>query len=261
MQEPSVYLPFQTIDNCRDLAGMKTASGKSIKPGKLIRAAHLGRADEHDRLTLENLGISDVVDFRTDWEIMLKPDRKIKNAAHHHDPVYHETDLKNAAGSQLKFVEEAAEDSRKMLEAGYRAAIKNPDSIKAWRKYFDILLNAEGGVLFHCTQGKDRTGLAAALIETALGVGRQDVLDDYMQTNLYMTKAAEEDRMAVMKLFNRHLSLAEEDIDTYLFAHEDCFQAAEQEIINGWGSWQGYLQDAIGLSDAEIALLQEKYLA
>lgn len=260
MNEASVYLPFQTIENCRDLAGMKTQDGRVIAPGRLIRSAHLGNADEHDLMTLSGLGISDVVDFRTDGEVLLKRDRTIPDAVYHHDSVYRERDLKEEAGSQLRLVEEAALNSRKMLEGVYLASVRDRDSIEAWKEFFKILKAAKGGVLFHCTQGKDRTGIGAMLIETALGVEPQTVFDDYMQTNLYTAREAAEDRLMAEEAFSHHDRRLQADIDTFLFAHEDCFQLVDRTIREGWGSWQNYLHEAIGLSDDDLKALQEKYL-
>ena len=45
-----------------------------------------------------------------------------------------------------------------------------------------IVDNAQGGSVFHCSAGKDRTGMAAALILSALDVPRQTIIDDYMLT-------------------------------------------------------------------------------
>lgn len=259
-QEASVYLPFKTIRNCRDLAGMKTRSNKAVKPGLLLRSAHLGHADEQDLLTLYNLGIRDVIDFRTDGEVLMSPDRPVPGGLHFHDPVYREKDLKNEAGGQIKFLEETVMDSRKVLIDGYIGAIRNADSIEAWKTFFDILLKAEGGVLFHCTQGKDRTGIAAMLIETALDVEPSLILDDYMQTNLYTENEAAEDRLMAARVLGHHTRLAREDIDTFLLAHEDCFQAVNTTILEGWGSWKNYLREAIGLSEEDLHTLQNKYL-
>lgn len=260
MHEASVHLPFKTIQNCRDLAGMKTVDNQTIKPGKLLRSAHLGRADRHDLLTLENLGISEVVDLRTDWEMVIAPDHSIPGAIHHHVEVYTEKDLSQTEGGQRKLIRSALSDSRQLMENAYRAMVSDPDSIAAWKKLFKILLEAQGGVLFHCTQGKDRTGIAALLIETALGVEKPDIINDYMQTNLYTAKEAAEDRLVVEELLKHHHTTADTDIDSYLFAHEDYLQAAAQAARQLAGSWTGYLKRVIGLQDADLTALRKKYL-
>lgn len=260
MPEVSVHLPFKTIHNCRDLAGMKTGDGHTIKPSKLLRSAHLGRADRHDLLTLENMGISDVIDLRTDWEILMDKDHAIPGASHHHAEVYTEKDLSHAQGGQRKLIQSAMTSSRALMENAYRAMIADDGAIAAWKKFFKILLTAKGGVLFHCTQGKDRTGIAAFLIETALGVEEPQKIDDYMQTNLYTSKEAAEDRMAAQEIFRHHLKTADADIDSYLFAHEDYLQAADQEVKKTAGSWKNFLTEKIGLSQQDLETLRQKYL-
>ncbi len=258
--EVSVHLPFKTILNCRDLAGITNRKGQIIKPSRLIRSASLGHADRHDLQTLSNLDIDEIVDLRTEVEKLASPDRTIEPMQEHHFPVFHEKDLKNAAGSQKAMIHEAADQSRLFMQEVYRQMIVSEDAIKAWKNFFQLLLNSKNGVLWHCTQGKDRTGIAAILLLTALDVDEKTIIDDYMQTNLYMTRKAEMDHMVLKSLLHKHEVLADQDIETYMFAHEDFYQAAKAAAVEGWGSFEGYLRKAIGLTDDDFRKLADLYL-
>lgn len=260
MVEASVYLPFESIQNCRDLAGMKTESGLVIKPGCLLRSADLAHANVHDLLTLEYMNIQDIIDLRTNSEILLHPDRPVPNASHYHASVYHISDIEKDTGGAAKTLYDVFEDSLELAQEVYRICVTDPKSILAWRKFFQVLLAAPAGTLFHCTQGKDRTGVGAALLETALGVNKATILADYLQTNLYTRPEATRDSFWAEEILGSHDKMVESDIDTYLYAHKSCFEAASNAIEERWGSWMNYLHEAIGLTDEDIATLRHKYL-
>lgn len=260
MKEVSVYLPFDSIHNCRDLAGMKTHFGKVIKPGMLLRAGGLSHANRQDLLTLQKMGIGHVVDLRTTWETTLFPDRLIPESTYVHDPVYRETDLAKDAGSQMELAKDAVKDSKELMCMMYASSMSDPDAIQAWKEFFDVLKSAPSGTLFHCTQGKDRTGMAAMLIETALGVSEQDRLKDYLQTNLYMAKHANRDEQIVKEVAEDFAVTLDDDIDSYLYAHKDYYAAAQNEVIKMAGSWEDYLFKVLKLSEADLQLLQDKFL-
>lgn len=261
LKEVSVHLPFDAITNARDLAGIEAEQGKVIRAEKLIRSAKLSKASELDRQTLSNMHVTDIVDLRTEWERTTEHDRHIEGAKHIPNPVFDEHDLKKAAGSNEKLVEMAALDSRTLMNATYSNMVTSPDAIHAWKKFFQVLKDAEGGVLWHCTQGKDRTGMAAALIEHALGVDEALIHDDYLQTNLYMdTPQAHRERIMASKLFSHDKPIADEDISTYLYAHDSYYDAMNKAIEENYGSWDAYLREAIGLEDADFDYLKEKYL-
>lgn len=260
MNEVSVYLPFDSIHNCRDLAGTKTCHNKVIKPGMLIRSGHLGYANRQDLLTLHGMGIKNDVDLRTTWETTFFPDRSIPESIYIHDPVYREVDLSEDAGGQVKLAKEATTDSRQLMCSMYASSMSDKDAIAAWKEFFDILKNNEGGILFHCTQGKDRTGMAAMLVETALGVSPEDRLNDYLQTNLYMAKEAGKDEKLVQKVAENFEVTLDDDIDSYLYAHKSYYDAAQNKVIEMAGSWEGYLTKILGLTEEDLKVLQDKFL-
>ncbi len=260
MNEVSVYLPFDSIHNCRDLAGIKTCHNKVIKPGMLIRSGHLGYANRQDLLTLHGMGIKNDVDLRTTWETTFFPDRSIPESIYIHDPVYREVDLSEDAGGQVKLAKEATTDSRQLMCSMYASSMSDKDAIAAWKEFFDILKNNDGGILFHCTQGKDRTGMAAMLVETALGVSPEDRLNDYLQTNLYMAKEAGKDEKLVQKVAENFEVTLDDDIDSYLYAHKSYYDAAQNKVIEMAGSWEGYLTKILGLTEEDLKVLQDKFL-
>jgi protein-tyrosine phosphatase len=103
--------------------------------------------------------------------------------------------------------------------------------------------------LFHCSAGKDRTGFGAALLLTALGVGWDDVLADYLATNrLWQREIA------------RNFELPPPVKDVLLSAHESLLTAAFDAIRGAYGSVDAYLEQAIGLDTAARAALADRLL-
>ena len=83
---PSRVLPFEKLNNVRDLGGMKTRDGRKIRDGKLIRSGHLSGLDDVDLGLLSEM-VSDIVDFRSQKEIKRQPDMEIPGAEYHHIPI------------------------------------------------------------------------------------------------------------------------------------------------------------------------------
>lgn len=260
MKTVSVHLPFEDVENCRDLAGIASQDGRVIAPGRLLRSANLHHASKQTALTLQEMGLSDIIDLRTNWERAIQPDCRIEDCIEHHIPVVHETTIEKSEGGQVELVEDLADRAVQTMENIYRDLILSPSAIAAWKKLFALLKSHPKELLFHCTQGKDRTGIAAALILHALDVDEQTILDEYLQTNLYLAKEATEDKVLASVLFSKHKALADRDINAYSFADERYYNSAKKAAEEHYGSWKGYLQQAIGLSDQDLEQLKNNYL-
>lgn len=260
MKEIDVHLPFETIENLRDLAGIPAADGKVIVPGKLLRAGSLHKASDLELETLKQMGVDTVVDFRTNWEIATSQDRLPEGAQLYHLPVLHEAEIKDEAGSQAKLLEEALKNSEKMMEGIYAGMLTDESGIEAYKQFFELLLKEENTILWHCSQGKDRTGMAAALLLEALGVDEKLIKEEYMQTNLYMTKKDMEAKVINSMLFKDHRQIADEDVNNFLFVKEEFFDTARKAVFDQYGSWDGYLEKALGIDSEKKEALRQKYL-
>ena len=162
------------VRNLRDLGGIRTASGQTIKKGFLVRSANLSEAEEEDLS-----GISAVIDLRTTREREEVPDR-LYGRTSVHVPIFDE--VKTGVSHERR-----AERERK----------GPPDmgALYIWmmREHRDSFANAlraimnhdfsSGAVLWHCSEGKDRCGLTTALLLELLGVDRSVIMEDYLKTN------------------------------------------------------------------------------
>lgn len=259
MKEVSVHIDLATINNCRDLQGIKTKDNKVIKANRLIRSGNLSNASAYDREILAQIPVTDVVDFRTSWEQRSMPNMPVPGTIYHYLPMFDESKIIAASDAKV-MAKEMEENPTAIMESVYTSCLSEPYSQNQWKKFFKILLESKGAVLFHCTQGKDRTGLGAILIENALGVDEGTIFDDYMQTNLYMNPQKDVESKAVEKALNVVTPPKDEGTNPFLFVYPEYYEMAMKTIKDGWGSVDAYLEQALGMDADMKQKLRDKFL-
>ncbi|BDR61124.1 tyrosine-protein phosphatase [Lactobacillus xylocopicola] len=249
--------------NFRELGGYQTKDGKTIKMHKLLRTANLATLDQADLKFLHDYGVKYIVDFRSTAEVEHEPDLVPAGAFYNFDPVFSE-DLTDAS----KGIDEIINQEEKDPKAGfnhmfiaYDDMINSASAQNAYRRFFDTLLaNTAAGesAIFHCTAGKDRTGVAALLVLTALGVPLDTIKQDYLLTNVatadfvaqFLAKAKSEGANDVT------LNILK-DLQT---VHPEYFDHVVTTMNEKYGSIEDYLRDIMKLTDQEISDLREIYL-
>ncbi len=178
-------IDFQGIQNARDLGGLPTADGRKIASGLLLRSANLAEATSADRTILrEKWRLAKVIDLRTKTERSQRPDAAPEDAAYLPIPVFdgpvpgisHE---KNTDAEQIGA-------TIPNMEHLYRMMVTLEPCRKNLGKAVGCVMEhdfAAGSVLWHCTEGKDRCGLLAVMLLSALGVDRRQIMEDYLLTN------------------------------------------------------------------------------
>tara|TARA_B100000676_G_scaffold311524_1_gene381737 strand:- start:264 stop:998 length:735 start_codon:yes stop_codon:yes gene_type:complete len=239
-------ISLEGLTNFRDLGGYETNSGKSVKWRRIFRSDTLAGLTDNDISALEDLGIMTACDLRYGDERTNEPSRL---RGHPHIKVM-ELGFDQRPGEafldSLQTFEGAADAARNYLIDNYR---KYPFIYaKAYRRIFDRLL-AEDRIIIHCTAGKDRAGMASAMVLSALGVPKHVVLSDYLLTNKYWDRGGRErpgmDAEAVAMIFA---------------AREEYFEAGFAELIVQYDSIDAYLKQEVGLTEEERTRLKELYL-
>lgn len=175
----SRVLPLQGASNFRDLGGYRGLDGHTLRWGKVYRSDHLAQLDDADRALLQSIGLRRSLDFRgvqersaqpydipglTQWQLPIEPTVVQR--------------MQDVVGAGSSLTAQLVADLMKEL---YRALVY--EQAPRFAEFFDIVLQEDTPVVFHCTAGKDRTGLAAALLLSALGVSRRHIMEDYLLTN------------------------------------------------------------------------------
>ena len=175
-------LPLEGVENFRDYGGYAVPGGLRVVRGRLWRSAHHGAATDADLARIAGLGLTAVVDLRRPTERANQPSRRPDGFA---GRVIDCDGGDQAEPPHVAFLREtdlSAESARAFFLDYYRKAPFEPRHLELFGRYFEAL-DMGRPVLIHCTAGKDRTGLLAALTHHLLGVDEADLLADFELTN------------------------------------------------------------------------------
>ena len=262
-------LPVTAIGNARELGGYAAADGRRVKRGRLLRACHLAGAPEDDlRRLADEYRVRLVVDFRSDAETARLPDTEIAGARYVHIPVIdeklfgsggadavaHRDNPQDQIGGMLRIAE------TQELSGLYAMIVRSGYWQQGFGRFFrEVLDTPDGAVLWHCTTGKDRTGLAAAFLLSALGADWETILFDFELTNAFFS-----DKLGALRRELERRGCAEELIETvattFVGVNGGYLKNAWASMEASDGSVMGYLHNKLRLTDDDIALLRERYL-
>ncbi|MFG3225219.1 tyrosine-protein phosphatase [Kitasatospora sp. NPDC048194] len=242
--------------NARDLGGYRTADGRAVRGGAVLRSDGLNHLTADDLGPLGALGLRRVVDLRSAEEVReAGPDRLPEGVILHHAPLW-AVDFDIHLTLRTALADRSARKQRALLGDGRAAAMMT--GLYRWfvtdagaRESFAALLRllaAPDGVplLFHCSAGKDRTGWAAALVLTALGVDRETVLADYLLTN---ERSAPAVARVLEELGSRGLMREPELLLPVFRADRGYLDAAFAEVEAGWSGFDAFWREGLGLDD------------
>lgn len=248
MIEPTLprAIPLDGASNLRDLGGWQVADGRRLRFGRVYRSATLANLTPRDVQAVAALRLRTVVDLRGVAEAAANPSRLPEGAER--IPLVIEPTV--GAGLRDIMLREmtTGEDVVALLRQAYLDYATT--WLPSYRGLFDLLLE-EGrqALLFHCSAGKDRTGLGAALLLTALGATRQTVLADYVATD---------------RLWRRDYPLpagAPKPLaDALLGTHPALLEAALEAAIRPHGSLPAMLEQGLGLTAPRLQRLRDMML-
>ena len=246
-----MFLEFEGIDNVRDPGGMIRTDGARIRSGCLLRTARLENATPADIARLQNMGLCAVFDFRDPGEIQRAPDKSVPGADYYSLPALpSDGGPLGKPGDGNYTAQQCHEDFRYI----YRLLAQSSQAINTYKEFFRLLLEKRGRlVLWHCTQGKDRTGIAMMLVLSALGFDEEQILDEFMLTNQFtlpqLEKLLAEKNPPDADILREVFTVWRENAQLYL-----------QTVKEDYGSVMAFLESALGVGPAEIRKLEEYYL-
>ena len=186
-------LPLEGGRNFRDLGGYTTEDGKTVKWGRVFRSGVMDGLTEGDYEYLSDLGIRTVCDFREADEREREPTQWGAGEIEYMTfaPPAEDQDRREGNPMMAAFgsPESTPDDVRAAMAAGYPGILESEDD--GYTAMFDQLAAGAIPLAFNCSAGKDRAGTAAALLLTALGVPRDQVVADYALSQEYVDYMAE----------------------------------------------------------------------
>ncbi|MBB3047847.1 protein-tyrosine phosphatase [Litorivivens lipolytica] len=250
-------LDLEGAPNIRDLGGYETLDGSTTRWGRIFRAGRLSSLTARDKAQLQQFNLRVICDFRREDEYLqdITDLGDFAEAAIHNlaiSPGDHTrsiamTDFNSVSGEQM---------FEWMVLINRELALKQTQT---YRRMFELLLETEdGGFLFHCSAGKDRTGFAAALILSALDVPRDTIMEDYLLTAQYYPPKGELEYLA-----SKYTDSSRDvDLSAYqalMDTREEYLSAAFSAIEEHYDSVDTYLSGELGIGKAERELLKHRY--
>lgn len=265
-------IPFKGIANGRELGGLVMQDGRSIVHGKLVRSGDLSGATDKDVAILKDrFNLTDVFDFRLDSDLQEEPDRVIDGVTYTHLstlPMAYVDGFSSArtdtteveSDNPLEALTRYAFDPgvQKMAKELYPAILSDTLSQKRYGAFLKGVLNADGGVLWHCSQGKDRAGWGTAFVLAALGASRETIVEDFALTNESYAKYVKYLSSRVRKMGGGEEEIA--FIRSMVGVSVEYFESALDLIDAQYGGFDAYLENALGFSAQEQEQLRNKYL-
>lgn len=239
-------IDFEGLPNTRDLGGLPGADGARVRRGLLLRSGTLYFATRADCERLqEDYHLRTVVDLRGEDELVEYPDgmERLPGVRYVHADALKGTVAgisQNAeARAQLEAARDNDDDPASFMEMVYPHILLGESGIAAYRALLRCVLETtDGAVLWHCHFGRDRCGMASLLVESVLGVPEASMEKDYLATNRFNPDPADERTDANPRFI----------------------RAAVAAVTREFGGVMGYVHEALGITDAEVAELRARYL-
>ena len=257
---PGTQLPFEGGNNFRELGGYIADEGKTVKWGQIFRGIPTCLlSSDADRKLLDSLNLRLILDLRSEEEAAKQPDyvpdgaRLVRICGLCHPDG---TEIAFSPADKEKLLKGRLDEDHNMADAMYEQMLFGN---KAFKELFRALEAGETPILFHCSAGKDRTGVAAMLILLALGASEEVIAKDFLQSNvcrrpeLEAIWAEHADEIAANPAQKEHyLGIAG--------VYPESVPLVLNTIRDKFGSGDDYLEAEYGLTPARLMRLRRMYL-
>ena len=269
--EKEQTLNLTTIPNARQLGGYKTKDGKTVRKDVLLRTGTLTEASAEELNSLvRDYNVSAIIDMRASYELEEEPEPQLDNVVQYNFRIMDEQIMvERAAAISDVLMDPNADPIKRMtsiLDAGvisdqmYVEFLQGETGKAGFRDFFRVLLETpeDSAVLWHCTNGKDRTGVAAMLLLGVLNVDEATIMEDFMLTNVFY----EEEINAMRQQLGAYIQdkdMLEELLVTNKAVYAPYMQNAIDYIKTNYGDISGYVKTELALTDADLVKLQNLY--
>jgi len=235
-----IRIPFSSTTNTRDLGGYPINHHEITKWQRYYRSDYPKFLHEEDLLWLAKMQLTAVIDLRTDEEVSAS----LHPFSNHEMISYYHLSLFDSFDSHNEKVGNVSQDEK--LKMMY-ISILNEEKVRV-KKVFDVLLkHTDGSILFHCTAGKDRTGMIAMLLLGLAGVSDEDIIANYEVSFTHNRNSQE------MKELAKRIPLH------YFESNRDYMEETLHFFRETFGSFKAYFQ-SLGYDDKQIDQLKQSMI-
>ncbi len=247
-----MFLNFKTVRNIRDLGGIFLKEGK-IKDKLLLRGGALNNiSNEEFDILKTKYNLKTVIDFRSKNSFYSKPDKIDETINYHHyfvttflDDNLYTLDMTNFGYDEFLF-------------EVYKHFALDKLSLNAYHNFLIDILNTpiNHSVYFHCTSGKDRTGIGATLILFILGASKETIYEEYLRSNEYTINELNSDLKKIKNISRKEYEflvrkylVRKEYLDTYF-----------DEIFKKYGTIEKYISEGLKISSKQVEIFKKRYI-
>ncbi len=252
-------IPLTGSNNFRDIGGIPTRDGRYVRWGQIYRSDRLSALTKSDLAYLESLDLQTVYDFRSESEVAEDPNilPQIEGLEYINQPIYFDVEDTTQVREKILNGELSELEAKDILVQGNR--LFATDMSQRFKPFIDCLLEGKGPIVYHCTSGKDRTGFATMLLLSALNVGRDTIVEDYLLSNYYRYEmnADRLKRLRYASIIKRKLNI--ETIAPLMIVDERYINAAYDAIDEKYGNVDTFLEEEYGLTPDKRAELVDLY--
>lgn len=247
-------LDLQGAYNFRDMGGYKTTDGKTVKRGMIYRSEALAQLTDKDYEQLAALKINVLCDFRGDDEKQRAPTKwRGSEIEMFPQPI---AAGGNTSTIMAKVIQGAPAAEVKAIMAGLYGQFATANAA-AYQKLLRRMVDGGVPVLYHCTAGKDRTGVFTALLLLTLGASRETAMEDYLLTNRYvLTEKAMATMAANLKNYGVTTAPPMETLKPLLGVEPEYLNAVFSIIDKDYGGFDGFRRKVLGLTDQDVLKLR-----
>ena len=257
------------LRNARDLGQLSDVTHYRIKKNVLIRSSRLDKMSEKRRNKFfTDYNIKTVIDLRTDVEI--NESKKINfppSVTYIKIPILtkrffgitHEKKMSKVLKKEsIRYLDKVKKDE--YLVEMYKSILFDEESQKYFREFFDCLIaHEDGAILYHCTSGKDRTGIVTMFILSIIGISEQTIIEDYaastyfnrsyIRTRIFLLRVA----IILDRKFRRLLA-------SMLYSKKEYLQKTIEAINEKYGSINNYMVMVLGLTEEKQMIIRKRLL-
>lgn len=251
-------ITVKKVYNFRAVGNMKNIEGRTLKQDFFYRSGQLSKLKKGSFAQIENLGIKEVIDLRNSKEIAQKPDHLPKEIMYKNYSAFEDEgdQLDQAKKLVLKGKVNGADADQRMIDFYREYVTENPVIIK---KIITETLESKNPVLYHCTAGKDRTGIVTALILTILRFDKETIYNEYLLSNNYRKDLVQKRLRLANNLHFLYPKMDIQVLEKLSWVEKRYLDAAFGEINKKYGSTDAYIQQALEISETKRREYIEKF--
>lgn len=261
-QVPSTEPELAGVRNFRDVGGLPTVDGRRVRQGVLFRSGHLAHATEKDAAFLASLGLHTVFDFRNAADKKLEgPDIDLPGVRNVNLPLSDPADgaefWKMVRDGDLEQLRELLADGKAAhrMIVSYRSIIKERTAEHS--RVLHALAQDSVPALMHCAAGKDRAGLSIAVALLAVGVEREAIVADYLESNAKHRRYKVHRNGSTADAYSPEVM---ELISPLFDARAEYLAAAFETVEETWGGVDVYLEQGLRVTPRLRERLRERLL-